>query len=164
MKPYFTAASRDPVRDIQTLQTLLNRDAFRTQHIVTPVDTLRTAEYVPTYYTSVHSPFEDGEVIRRAQFMIPTDYRITTGGAWITVALGLQSLGKQDEITFRLLGTEWDTRLHSYRVGVPFTLLREETKIPSGSGVVLRVKRLDFTATPLVGAVVETSIGYQGVS
>ena len=164
MKPAFNVATRDPVRDLQSLQAILNRDAFRTHHITTQIETLRTGEISATYDFPVHWPFEDGEVIRRARFMVPTAYRLTTAGAWVTVGLGIRGLGENSETTFRLLGTEWDTRLHTYVVGSPFTLLRDETKIPPGSGVVVRVKRLEFPATTLVGACVETSIGYQGAS
>lgn len=164
MKPAFNVATRDPVRDLQSLQAILNRDAFRTHHITTPLDTVRTGELAPTYYFPVHAKFEDGEVIRRAQFIVPTAYRISNAGPWLTVGVGLQARGEQDETTFRLLGTEWDTRLHTYTIGSPFTLLREETAIPRGAVVVVRVKRLDFPATTLLGACVETSIGYQGVS
>jgi len=158
MKPAFNVATRDPVRDIQSLQNILNRDAFRTQHIVTTVDAYRTGEMFPTYYSDVHWPFEDGEVLRRARFLVPTDYRVSRTGSWITVAVGIRAAG-----TFRVLGTAWDSRLHSYVVGAPFTLVSEETKIPQDSGVCVRVMRAHFPVTPLVGAVVETSIGYQGV-
>ncbi len=159
MRPYFAIVTRDPVRDLQSLQGLLNRDAFRTQHIITQVDPYRDGQMTPTYYSDVHWPFEDGEVVRHAQFMVPVDYRIQRAGSWITVAVGIRAAG-----TFRLLGTAWDSRLHTYTVGTPFTLLAEETKIPPKSGVVVRIMRSNFPATPLLGAVVETSIGYQGVS
>ena len=159
MKPYIHTTGRDPVRDLQTLQALLNRDAFRTQHILTPVDPYRSGEMRPTYYADVHWPFEDGEIVRRARLLVPDDYRISRTGPWVTVALGIRAAG-----TFRLIGTEWDTRIHAYEVGTPFTLVREETKIPVDSGVVVRIMRANFPSTPLRGAVVETSIGYQGAS
>jgi len=154
----FDLATSDVVRGFPSLTDLLNRPAFLTRPVKTRVggETYVDTDATVTSYRNVHWPIETGTLIRYAH-LLPSTSLARTIGTYLAIAVGFK-VGDQ----FEVLGTEYDSRSNELTAGVPFPLLLEETRIPSDTGVVLRVTQYSWPAVYLLESDVETFLGYEG--
>ena len=164
MKPAFDLNPTDPSA-FATLLDLLNRDAFRSFTVSTPIDlqtwqsaTGSTAE--TTRYVNVDWPIDDGRVLRNARIIPSFSLNRGSQRAWrVKIAVGLKR-----EASFDLFGSEYDSRAADLVNGVPFDLVTREQRVPRDSGVVIRVSQVGWPAASVAGLSVLSQLGFDGGS
>ena len=150
MKPAFDIVDVD-----ESLQAALNRDAFRSYGLSTQVPDPTSLLISDVTYVPVRTPLDDGEVIRAVRLSASIAYPIARTGAYVRLAVGLRTKER-----FEVLGREWDSTSDALVVGTPFDLVTEDTSIPTGRGLALRVTRSGWPAKWPSNATIEWTFGY----
>lgn len=161
MRLAYDVPGTNPEIDLPATIELLNRESARTTvAMVTIGDASNFANPATTTvrYRNARWPNGPGTVLLSATLHPAATLAHVRQAPWyVKIAVGLRNGPR-----FDVLGSEYDSRTSDISEGVPFRLVTKESRIPTNSGVVVRVTYGGWPMAFYADCDVEVALGFEG--